>query len=326
MKNKPICYIPGREIPEVFSGVPSFLGLPVIKTEIDLKNSDIVFMGVPWEGVCTYGGFTGCELSTKNIRKASVRYGGYLPDYDLDVFDYFTGGDIGDCPIQNGNYDFSFDSIRENYKKILKEDKITVVFGGDHSISYPLISEFAKKHNGNIGIIHFDAHMDNMPSYGEEKYARCSPFYRLYEDENVNPKNMVHFGIRGPRNNPSALKSAARNGATVIGGMEIKLNGILPSIKKAIEIASKETDAIYISVCSDILDIANNPAGPPDFCGLTTYELAAALHECGKAGATALDFVELYPTQDPNNISGHVATWMSIYFLAGVTKHKFNIE
>ena len=27
MKNKPICYVPGREIPEVFSGRPSFLGL-----------------------------------------------------------------------------------------------------------------------------------------------------------------------------------------------------------------------------------------------------------------------------------------------------------
>ena len=27
MKNKPICYVPEREIPEVFSGVPTFLGL-----------------------------------------------------------------------------------------------------------------------------------------------------------------------------------------------------------------------------------------------------------------------------------------------------------
>ena len=30
MENKPICYVPGREIPEVFSGVPCFLGLPKI--------------------------------------------------------------------------------------------------------------------------------------------------------------------------------------------------------------------------------------------------------------------------------------------------------
>ena len=325
MKDKPICYVPERKIPEIFSGVPTFLGLPKIQSKEDLKNYDIVFMWVPWEGICTYGKFSGCELSTKNIRNASTRYGAYLPEFDLDAFDYFTGGDFGDCAIENGNYDFSFDSIRKKYSQILEENKIPIVFGGDHSISFPLISEFAKKHKGKIGIIHFDAHMDNMESYGEEKLARCSPFYRLYEDLNIDPTKMVHFGIRGPRNNPNALKTAKKFGATVITGMEIKENGWLNSIKKAIEIASKDTEAFYVTVCSDILDIANNPAGPPDPCGMTTYELAMMLHECGKAGVSAFDFVELYPGKDPSNTSGHVATWMSIYLLVGLTKFKFNL-
>lgn len=326
MKNKPICYVPGREIPEIFSGVPSFLGLPKISTENELKNYDLVFMGVPWEGVCTYGGYSGCELSTKNIREASTRYGGYLPEFDLDIFDYFTGGDFGDCPIQNGNYDFSFKQIREMYSQILNAGKTPIVFGGDHSISFPLISEFAKYHNKKVGVIHFDAHMDNMISYGEEKYARCSPFHRLYEDENIDPTKIVHFGIRGPRNNPAALKEAKKFGATVITGMEVKENGWLNSIKKAIEIVKKDTDTFYVTVCSDILDIANNPAGPPDPCGMTTYELAMMLHECGKAGAGAFDFVELYPSKDPENTSGHVAVWMTIYLLTGLTKYKFLLK
>lgn len=326
MKNKPICYVPGREIPEVFSGVPSFLGLPKISTKEELKDTDLVFMGVPWEGVCTYGGYSGCELSTKNIREASVRYGGYLPEFDLDVFDYFTGGDFGDCPIQNGNYDFSFNSIRKMYSEILEAGKTPIVFGGDHSISFPLISEFAKYHNKKIGVIHFDAHMDNMDSYGEEKYARCSPFHRLYEDMNIDPTKIVHFGIRGPRNNPNALKEAKKFGATVITGMEVKEEGWRNSIKKAIDIVKKDTDAFYVTVCSDILDIANNPAGPPDPCGMTTYELAMMLHECGKAGVNAFDFVELYPSKDPENTSGHVAVWMTIYLLTGLAKHKFELK
>lgn len=325
MDNKPICYVPGREIPEVFSGVPSFLGLPPIRTKEDLDKSDIVIMGVPWEGINTNGLFTSTEMGTKTIREASVRYGGYLPDYDIDIFDHFTGGDYGDVAVKNGDYDFTFNSIRQQYRSILDAGKFPVVFGGDHSITYPLASEFAKKHKGKIGVIHFDAHMDNMESYGEEKYARCSPFYRLYEDENVNPKNIVHFGIRGPRNNPAGLKNAKKFGATVITGMEVKMNGVLESIKKAIEIASEGTEAIYVTVCSDILDVANNPAGPADPCGLTTFELAIALHECGKAKCESFDLVELYPPQDPNNVSSHVATWMTIYLLAGVTKRKFNL-
>ena len=322
MNNKPICYVPDREIPEIYSGVPTFLGLPKIQDKKEISKHDLVVLGVPWEGICTYGGFSGCELATKTIRAASSRYGGYLPDYDIDVFDHLSGGDYGDCAIKNGDYDFSFASMKESFKDIIQAGKMPIVFGGDHSIAYPLISEFAKKHGGNIGIIHFDAHMDNVASYGEEKLARCSPFYRLYEDENINPEKMVHFGIRGPRNHPDVLKSAKKYGATVITALQVKLLGIQEAIKRAIDVAADGTDAVYITVCSDVLDIANNPAGPPDPCGLTSFEMAYALHECGKNKAGAFDFVEIYPPQDPKNVSSHVAVWLTLHLLAGIAQNK----
>jgi agmatinase len=325
MKDKPICYVPGRIIPEVFSGTPTFLGLPKIVTKEELQKNDIVFMGVPWEGVCTWGSFSNCELATKVIRNVSIRYAGYLPEFDLDIFDHFHAGDYGDCAVQSGNYEYTFDSISKKYSEILDAGKFPVVFGGDHSISIPLIKEYAKRYPKKLGIIHFDAHMDNMESYGDDMFARCTPFHRMYEDENIDSTKIVHFGIRGPRNNPSGLKSAKKYGATVITGMEIKSNGYLESIRKAIEIASKDTDALYITVCSDILDVANNPGGPPDPCGLTTFELAMMLHECGKAGATAFDYVEIYPGTDPGNISSHNAVWMTLYLLSGVTKRTFKL-
>ena len=103
------------------------------------------------------------------------------------------------------------------------------------------------------------------------------------------------------------------------------MNGVLKSIKKALGLAGDGTDAIYVSICSDILDVANNPAGPPDPCGLTSFELAVALHECGKEKCEAIDLVELYPPNDPNRTSFHVIAWMVIYFLAGVTKRRFNL-
>lgn len=68
MKNKPTCYVKEREIPEVYSGVSSFLGLPVAKTKEDLKGHDFAIMGAPWEGICTYGGFTGAENATNNTK------------------------------------------------------------------------------------------------------------------------------------------------------------------------------------------------------------------------------------------------------------------
>ena len=317
--------MPGIKKTEIYSGVSTFLGLPKITTREELLSSDIVFMGVPWEGICTWGSFSGCELATKLIRNASVRYAGYLPDYDLDIFDYLSAGDYGDSAVQSGNYEFTFKSVAEKYKEILNAEKLPVVFGGDHSISIPLISEYAKRFPRKLGIIHFDAHMDNMEAFGDELLARCCPFHRLYEDSNIDPEKIVHIGIRGPRNNPSGLKEARRFGATVITNMEIKMKGYMESVRKAIEIASKDTEALYVTVCSDVLDVANNPGGPPDPCGMTTFELAMMLHECGKAGASAFDYVEIYPGTDPGNVSSHNAVWMTLYLLAGVTKRRFGL-
>ncbi len=321
MQNKPVCYVPSRVIPEVFSGVPSFLGLPVVKNKAELKDYNFVIMGAPWEGVCTYGGFTGVENATKTIRKCSERYGGYLPEFDFDIFDHFTGADYGDAAVKNGDTEFTFESVRNYMRDIMDADAVPIVFGGDHSLSYPLIEAFAEKYDGNIGIIHFDAHMDNMDTFGEAKYGRCSPFHRLYDVKGFNPKNLVSVGIRGPRNHFGAIKEAKKYGASVITSFDVKRDGALESIKKAISIASEGTKAFYVTVCSDALDIAFNPGGPADLCGLTSFDLAIMLHECGLAGAKGFDFMEVYPPDDLHNISSHGVCWMTIYMMSGMAQH-----
>lgn len=318
MNNKPVCYVPSYPHPEVYSGVPSFLGLPVAKSKEDIQGHDFAIMGTPWEGICTYGGFTGCENGTKTIRKASKRYGAYLPEYDFDPFDHFSGVDYGDAAVKNGDRDFTFESVRNYMRDVTNSGAIPIVFGGDHSLSYPLIEAFAEKYDGNIGIIHFDAHMDNMDSFGDEKYARCSPFHRLYDIPGFDPKNLVSVGIRGPRNHFGAVQEAEKYGASVITSFEVKRKGWEACIRKAIEIASNGTKAFYVTVCSDALDIAHNPGGPADLCGLSSYEMAEMLHECGLSGAKGFDFMEVYPPDDLHNVSSHGACWMAIYMLNGM--------
>lgn len=141
MQNKPIIYQPGVVPQEIYSGVPSFMGLPVAKTAEDVKNFDFAVMGVPWEGGCTYGGFSSCVVAPKTFRGVSTRYTGYLPDYDIDTFDYMTACDYGDTVVQNGNYDLTFANMREKFGEIIDAGAIPITFGGDHSISYPMISE-----------------------------------------------------------------------------------------------------------------------------------------------------------------------------------------
>ena len=314
--------MPGKLHPEIYSGTPTFLGLPKLQGQADIKNYDVVFMGVPWEGICTWGSYSGCELATKVIRNASVRYGGYLPEYDMDVFDHLSGADFGDAPVDSGDNEATFSAVQDRMKQILDNGAFPVTFGGDHSVSIPLIRALAEKHNGKIGVIHLDAHMDNMFDFGDSKYARCSPLRRVYEIEGVNPANIIHVGIRGPRNNPKGVAAAREHGATVMTSFEFKQIGIDAAVKKASEVAHKGTEAVYITVCSDVLDVAFNPGGPADPCGLSSYELARFLHDTARAGVAGFDFVEIYPPSDRNNVSAHTACWMTLYTLCGLVEYR----
>lgn len=322
METRPVIYDPNNKPREIYSGVPSFLGLPIAKSKEELKNYDFAVLGVPWEGGCTYGGYSSCVVAPKTIRAVSSRYTGYLPDYDIDTFDVLTGCDYGDTVVQNGNYELSFNSMREKYADIIEGGQIPIVFGGDHSIAYPLIQTLAQKHKKRIGVIHFDAHLDNYPAFGEDLYSRCSPFNRLYQDENIDPAKIVHIGIRGARNHPQEREEARKYGATVITAKEIKENGYMACVKKALSIAQKDTDVLYVTVCSDVLDGALNPQGPIDPCGLTSFELAMMVNECAYAGAGSFDFVEIYPETAGAHISAHTGTCLALYFMNGVARNR----
>ncbi len=85
--------------------------------------------------------------------------------------------------------------------------------------------------------------------------------------------------------------------------------------------ASQDVDVVYLSICSDVLDYAFNPGGPVDGNGLTSFELLTLVHEFCKLGIVGMDFVEVYPQQDPSQFSSHLASTIILYALAGTVLH-----
>ncbi|MYL61204.1 agmatinase, partial [Virgibacillus halodenitrificans] len=133
----------------------------------------------------------------------------------------------------------------------------------------------------------------------------------------------VHMGIHGPRNAPETGKYAEEVGATTISVREIrKAKDLAELAKKAYDIASKGTEAVYLSICSDVLDFAFNPGGPVDGNGLTSFELLELVHEFAKLGIRGMDYVEVYPQQDTNDNSSHFVTYAVLYALAGNILHE----
>lgn len=62
--------------------------------------------------------------------------------------------------------------------------------------------------------------------------------------------------------------------------------------------------------------------GPADFNGLLPHELFSALYTIGSAGISGLDYVEVYPIQDPSSFSSHLASWAIIHALVGMASKK----
>ena len=326
MDSNKIPMVPNRKksLPTIYGDTPSFLGCEVINHDSIKNGYDIVFAGVPYEGTITWGTFSGCELAPRYIRHAAARYGGYLPEYDINAFDYLKMGDMGDLSLNPNSPEESMNIVFQAANEIYKSGSIPFMFGGDHSYTPEIVKALGENSDGQIGIIHFDSHFDNNESFGDDKYPRCGPLYRISQLEKVRNESIVHVGIRGPRNSKSQMEFASAIGAKVYTTQEIKKQGIEKVIEEAIRIAKEKTKYLYVTICSDILDAAFNPGGPPDFNGLSSVELCDALYLLGKSGIDGLDYVEIYPIQDPKSFSSHLAAWAMIYTLVGISDKRKN--
>lgn len=306
----------------IYGNTPCFLGgVNLVEKKEKINEVDAIVYGVPWEGAVTWGDYTGCELGPKVMRLCSARYSGYLPELDhLDVFEHLKIGDLGDVNVTPANVIETQQQIKAFANDVWSSGKFPIALGGDHGITYPIIQSLAEHHKGKrIGIIHLDAHYDNNLDYDGDLYGRGSPFARLYEHASVRNESLVHVGIHGPRNRPENGKLAQKVGATTITINDIRNSQSLKGLADDIyNIASTNTDIVYLSICSDVLDHAYNPGGPVDGNGLTSHELLTLVYEFCQKGVIGLDFVEVYPQQDTNNFSSHFASTVILYGLAGV--------
>ncbi|MCG7335009.1 agmatinase family protein [Sporosarcina sp. ACRSM] len=307
----------------LYGNTPCFLGAKNISKEQSFEGIDAVVYGIPWEGAVTWGDYTGCELGPKVMRLTSGRYSGYLPELDhIDVFEHMKLGDIGDIDVVPADVDETMTRITNFTRKLWDSGKFLVGLGGDHGVTFPIVKALAES-GKKVGIIHLDAHYDNLPSHNGDQYARCSPFARLYEQEGVRNESIIHTGIHGPRNEPQAGRNAKEAGAVTVTVNDIRNAKDLKQL--AVELhamASKDVDCVYLSICSDVLDFAFNPGGPVDGNGLTSYELLTLVHEICKQGVIGMDFVEVYPQQDSNQNSAHFVSTVVLYALAGVIANK----
>ena len=92
--------------------------------------------------------------------------------------------DVGDIPVSPHSIDDAIKLCKQDILTIAQHAKKVFVVGGDHTISYPVLSALCEYHGGQpLSLIHFDSHYDTMDSYFGCKVTHGTPFRYLQYDK-----------------------------------------------------------------------------------------------------------------------------------------------
>ncbi|HEY3310643.1 MAG TPA: agmatinase family protein [Anaerolineales bacterium] len=166
-----------------------------------------------------------------------------------------------------------------------------LAFGGDHSVTYPLVRAAAKYHPG-LTILHFDAHPDLYHDFNNNPQSHASPFARIMEAGLA--RRLVQVGIRTI--NAHQRQQAGRFGVEVL------------TMQNWREIFELKFEApLYLTFDMDCLDPAFAPGiSHREPGGLTTRE-ALSIIQSIQPGIASADLVEFNPQQDPSGMTGMLA-------------------
>lgn len=349
----------GKKIPQrierhlkaiLYGDVPTFMELPHARSKSDLVSADVAFLGIPWEGLKYPDPWTvlpetaspappnsiyyrtGADKSPEAIRKYSIFYSqnhgfGFFPELGRDfiILDHLKAVDYGDVEVDITKPDISLQNCLEKVSDIYKAGAIPLISGGDHAIPYPSVQALAKHIEGNIGIITFDSHFD---LYFEPEFSAASQWGRLFDLlPQVDPKNYCSIGIRGLRNQLHEYYVAEELGIQYFTMADIQSQGVTSVIAKALEIAGKDTEALYVSLDIDVVDPVFCPAQKyPEPNGLTSREIISALRQIGKVRLiNGFDICCLGPQYDtPTGLSAQLCARLFMEVMATIAWQKKN--
>lgn len=192
-------------------------------------------------------------------------------------------------------------SITSDFTKSFYEcfpNKTIFGIGGDHSISYPLISNYIKhkkNQNKQIAIIQFDAHPDLLSERMGIDIG-FSSWGQLIIQKLPTPAHIIQIGLR--TNTPEEIHCQKQFQIKQYYSADMKEQGPSPVGNEICEyLSSLNIDELYISFDIDVLDpTCASATGTPEPNGLQTYEAMTILKTINQNfPITGADLVEISP-------------------------------
>ncbi|WP_312354613.1 agmatinase family protein [Aminipila sp.] len=271
-------------------------------------------LGFPWDGGASLGR-PGARLAPKEIREAFGWFKGRIQAekvYHVETRKIYNVSDekivdYGDVDIVAYSVEQTIENAEEATKSILQKAGFPFILGGDHSISYPIIKALHDSCKGQVGIIHFDAHLDLVDeNHLQGKYSQSSEIRRALELERVAPEHVVQIGVRG-FNYPWYAEYLKETGIKQYTAFDVHAGDPLTIAKESLD-RLKGCEKIYLTFDIDVLDPAFAPGtGADEPFGLVPYQCMIMLNEFYDK-VDAFDIAETNPTFDVHGITTAVAS------------------
>ena len=295
------------ELPH-FAGINTFLKAPYVEDVRRAGDYDVAVLGVPFDGGTTYR--SGTRFGPQGIRRISALYGPYSFELGVDLRESITIGDLGDVFTIPGNIEKTFDQVTKAVGHVYASGAFPVVLGGDHSIGYPTTRAVARHlGGGNLGIIHFDRHVDTQETDLDER-MHTTPWFHATDIPNVPPANLVQIGIGGWQAPRPGVRVGRERGTTIMTVTDCVEMGIEAAAERALEVAWRDAAAVWLSFDVDCLDAAFVPGtGWPEPGGFLPREVLRFIQLIADAAPLAgIEVVECSPPYDNAEITALIAT------------------
>ncbi len=277
---------------------PIFLGLDA--EQPDFKDAEAVILPLPFERTVSYG------KGTARGPEALIEASAYVELYDEELQSEAHSSRIFTAPpFDPSSVELSeaMQEIQDHARGLMESGKLLVSIGGEHSLTYPLVSAACEAFQGPIGVVQFDAHADLRDEYEGTRFSHAAVMRRIVDDLGL-PSLAV--GIRS-LSGPEAQLVKERN-LPVIWSHDWHEDARTGSLERLAAHLEQLPDQIYLTFDLDFLDPSLLPGtGTPEPGGGTWHPTLAALRYLFEhKKVIAMDIVELAPEPD-RTVSDFVA-------------------
>ena len=263
--------------------------LTFARRELEIDDADFAIIGIPYDSSQSYR--VGSRLAPNSIREASRELEDFDFEEEKDLLDLKIC-DLGNIDVSYGNFEETCARVKDTLKDVLSRNVIPVSLGGEHSISYSVVSCLPK----DTVYLALDAHLDFRDEYLGARFSHACVNRRIFE--HLGSENVLIVGVRSA--SKKELDDANKKDLNYISYTDFEDDNDAVLEKISEKIGGRK---VYFSLDMDAMDPKEAPGvcnpEPSGFGYRDIVRLSKLLQNCNLIGADITEITPLYDNYTP---------------------------